>query len=141
MGVFSQSIPDVPENLKKSDYAITFNSNSSVYCLYSGIKTVTLKDEFDCFSANYGYYQCLSGSSSWTYVSSGGIGATASYPVCRSDIVSIVYSTYDIMSDSGKVYHYSGYSSNQNVICSTLSHQLYFLFHLLLLLFQYRIFC
>ena len=59
MGVFSQSIPDVPENLKKSDYAITFNSNSSVYCLYSGIKTVTLKDEFDCFSANYGYYQCL----------------------------------------------------------------------------------
>lgn len=121
MGVFSSSVPDVPERYQGEDYVIVYNSKSEIYCLYIGEKTVTVSDDIDYLSANFGYYRCFENADSWDYVSSGGIGAVASYPVCRSDTVSIVYSSYDLMTTSGEVYHYSGYSNEQNIVCSTLS--------------------
>lgn len=121
MGIFSQSIPDVPEHIQGRYYVITYNSKSGYYSLYSGKKTVTIGDNIDRLSSQYGYYRCLKDDEYWSYVSSGGIGAAASYPVCRSDTVSLVYTNYDLMTDSGEVYHYSGYSTEQNIVCSTLS--------------------
>lgn len=41
------------------------------------------------------------------------MGASASYPVCNSDSVSLLYSSYDISTDTGGLYFYSGYNRNE----------------------------
>lgn len=118
MGIFSQSIPDVPEHIRNKDYIITYDSDDNVYYLYSGYKTVTCGESEDFISASFISYKYKS--DEWENV----INGIGSYPVprvCRSYTVSLVYSSYDLMTDSGEVYHYSGYSSNQNIICGTVS--------------------
>lgn len=133
MPVFSSSIPEVPEGLRDSDYVITFNSSDSSYTLYTGVKTVTVGDETDNLSATMGSFSYIPTYTKWEYMSSGGIGATAQYPVCRSDTVSIVYSTYDLKATDGSVYFYSGYNNayvfndciSSSIILTTLKNQVF----------------
>lgn len=111
MSVFKNTIPEAPQGIVT--YCITFNSDNSYYNLYFDEKTVTVGENEDTLSATFGYYQCKSGAESWEYVSSGGMGASASYPVCNSDSVSLLYSSYDISTDTGGLYFYSGYNRNE----------------------------
>lgn len=120
MGLFSQSIPDVPEHILNKEYIITYNSDDNTYYLYSGYKTVTCGESEDFISDSFISYKYKPDSSEWENVISG-IGSYPVPRVCRSDTVSLVYSSYDLMTDSGEAYHYSGYSSNQNIICGTVS--------------------
>lgn len=112
MSVFSSSIPSAPAGVET--YCITFNSDNSYYNLYFDEKSVTVGENEDTLSATFGYYRCKSGAGSWEYISSGGMGASASYPVCNSDSISLLYSSYDIYTDSGAQYFYSGY--NESVV-------------------------
>ncbi len=120
MSVFSQSVPDVPESIKDKEYIITYDVSTNCYYLYSGYKTVTVGKSEDFLSPSFVSYEFRSDSSEWENVFIG-IGSNPSPKVCRSDTVSIVYSSYNIMTDDGKVYHYSGYSGEQNIICGTIS--------------------
>lgn len=133
MPVFSSTIPEVPEGLRDKDYVITFDSSNGSYALYTEIKTVTVGEEIDNLSATKGSYAYISEYTKWEYMSSGGIGAVARYPVCRSDTVSVVYSTYDLKTTDGSVYFYSGYNNayvfndciSSSTILTTLKNQVF----------------
>lgn len=124
MPVFSSSIPEVPEGLRDKDYVITYNLSDSSYALYTDVKTVTVGEDTDTLSATYGSFAYNSNYEKWEYMSSGGIGATARYPICRSDTVSVIYSTYDLKTTDGTVYLYSGYNNayvfNDSISSSTI---------------------
>jgi len=120
MSVFNHSLPDVPEHIKDEEYIITYDISDKCYCLYSGYKTVTVGESKDFLSPSFVSYEFKSNSSEWENVFSG-IGSYPSPKICRSDTVSIVYSSYNLMTDDGEVYHYSGYSGEQNIICGTIS--------------------
>lgn len=115
MGVFSQSIPNVPDTIT-GDYCIIYNSDSDMYILLDGVQSVVVGDEYDIISKKQVSYNYHNGE--WAEA----VGSHLHrYMYCRSDTYTLVYSTYDIMTDSGKVYHYSGYSGSQNIVCGTLS--------------------
>lgn len=113
--VFSQSIPDVPESIT-GDYCIIYNSDSDIYVLLDGVQTVITGDDYDLITRKQVTYNY--GNGTWSTAIGSHLHKTM---YCRSDTYTLVYSTYDIMTDTGEVYHYSGYSSNQNIVCGTLS--------------------
>ena len=115
MSVFSQSIPDVPESIT-GDYCIIYNSDSDIYVLLDGVQTVITGDDYDLITRKQVTYNYDNGT--WSTAIGSHLHKTM---YCRSDTYTLVYSTYDIMTSDNKVYHYSGYSSNQNVFCGTLS--------------------
>lgn len=115
MGVFSQSIPDVPESITE-DYCIIYNSDSDIYVLLDGVQTVITGDDYDLITKRQISYNYSDGN--WSTAIGNHLHKTM---YCRSDTYTLVYSTYDIMTDTGEVYHYSGYSGSQNIFCGTLS--------------------
>lgn len=124
MGVFNSTLPEIPEAVKGQYYNITFDSSNNTYYLYTGKKTVTTSDTTDTLSDTYGHYRTTANSSSW-YHSQAGMGAVASYPVCRSDTVSLVYTNYDLYTSDGSVYLFSGsqegYAVNNTLTASSVT--------------------
>lgn len=116
MGVFSQSIPDtVPDNIT-GDYCIIYDSDSDFYVLIDGVRSVITGDDYDLITKPQITYNYINGE--WSTAVGSHLNKTM---YCRSDTYTLVYSTYDIMTTDNKVYHYSGYSGSQNIVCGTLS--------------------
>lgn len=115
MGVFSHSIPDVPESIT-GDYCIIYDIHSDIYVLLDGVQTVITGDDYDLITKRQISYNYSDGN--WSTAIGNHLHKTM---YCRSDTYTLVYSTYDIMTDTGEVYHYSGYSGSQNIFCGTLS--------------------
>ena len=118
MGVFSQSIPDVPEDIINSGlYYITYNSYRDCYLLFPLYRKYDVIYKNDCYYLNgllvHSPYFATSGSSEWIFEP-----RTSEYILSGKDF-SLVYSSFDMYTESGELFFSAG--EGNTITASTLS--------------------
>lgn len=118
MGVFSQSIPDVPEDIINSGlYYITYNSYRDCYLLFPLYRKYDVIYKNDCYYLNgllvHSPYFATSGSSEWIFEP-----RTSEY-ILSGKYFSLVYSSFDMYTESGELFFSAG--EGNTITASTLS--------------------
>ena len=107
MGVFSQSIPDIPEDIINSGlYYITYDSHNDYYLLFPLFRKYDVVYKNDCYYLNgllvHSPYFATSGSSEWTFEP-----RTSEYILSGKNF-SLVYSSFDMYTESGELFFSAG---------------------------------